>query len=117
MPGAPAQLLSRVNSNHRSSGDYLNRLFFTPIEGVDDDFISSLAEDVLAIPDMASLLESYEDYIADEALAIPDATLLGSLAFSKDLHGCGSTDPAGASKLEQDTYCTWGLFLWPWAGL
>jgi len=110
LPGAPAQLLSRVNSNHRSFGDYLNRLFFTPIEGVDDAFISSLAEDVLAIPDMASLLESYEDYIADEALAVPDATLLGSLAFSKDLHGCGSTDPAGASKLEQDTYCTRGRF-------
>ena len=110
LPGAPAQLLSRVNSNHRSFGTYLDRLFFAPLEGVDDAFISSLAEEVLAIPDMTSLLESYEDYIADEALAVPDATYLGSLAFSKDLHGCGASGAAVLPRFEEDTYCAWGRF-------
>lgn len=104
-PDAPDGILSLVNDNHRSFGRYLDTLLFTPVEGVDDAFVSDLGEAVLAIPDLDSLLDSYEAFIADEAMAIPQANYLAGLAFSQNLHGCGAES---SNRVQREGLCAWG---------
>jgi uncharacterized protein with beta-barrel porin domain len=99
-----------VNDNHRSFGTYLDTLFFQRLAGVNDAFISGLASDILNIPDINGLLDSYDGYIADEALAVPQATYLGSLAFADELHSCGRRDADGMLQFDQQGDCTWGRF-------
>lgn len=105
-PSASGSFGSAVNQNHRSFGRYLDTLFFTPLQGVNTGFISQLAESIFAIPDVGTLLSSYDTYISDNALAVPDATYFAGLAFSKDLLGCGSGTMM--ASLKADGNCSWG---------
>jgi hypothetical protein len=96
--GAPV-----FHPNHVSFGQYLDRLVFDAPEGIDDDFRQDLARYTFAVPDIPGLIAAYGEFIADEAFAATDASVMSSTEFARRLRGCGDgLDVPSAGR------CSWG---------
>lgn len=96
-----------VNANHRSFGAYLDKIIFDAPSGADGAFVTSLAEQVLNLTGKDDLMGTYDGFIADQAFAVPDATMISSLSFSDELHSCARRTDAGSFDFGQEGQCSW----------
>lgn len=110
-PGAdliPPGARRRVNANHDHFGNYVDQLVFGNGAPGSEDFVGKLGESVLNTKTFDELLDIYEGYVADEALAVPDATYLATLMFSDELFSCSRRDGNGMLVFGEQGECAWG---------
>ncbi|WP_127091592.1 autotransporter outer membrane beta-barrel domain-containing protein [Aquabacter cavernae] len=103
----PTSALGRVNANHDAFGTYMDGLIFQNTAPGAQSFVSSLSGLVLNVPDGNTLLTVYDNYIADEAFAVPDATFLSALMFSNELHSCDRSRAESVVRVGEDGACAW----------
>jgi hypothetical protein len=103
----PLEVRQRANTNHDSFGGYLDTLFFGGANPDTAAFVAALGATVLNTTDVDTLLDTYDGYVADEVLAVTDATYLASLMFSDQLFSCGRRDDRGVLRFGEEGTCGW----------
>lgn len=107
---ADAPTRARLNANHDRFGRYVETLLTRDPEDTESGaFIGALGGYVLGRPDVAALVDTYDAFIAEEVLAVPDATLFSNLAFAEQLQGCPAAGQDVLGVAQADS-CAWIRF-------
>jgi hypothetical protein len=106
-PGAPqAAQAVRTNVNHDRFGGYVSDLLPVPGDPAAIGFVGEVSTHLLNLPDVAAPVDAYDSFIADQALAVPDATLLSGLRLARFIDGCAPATPGRSLRSSSSATAT-----------
>ena len=92
---------SKLNSNQRSIGDYLNRIQSSS----PDNNLASFVESIFALPDSVELREAYNSVSPEPYTSSITNVKFASRAFINDMFSCNQAD--GPHKFISEGECVW----------